>query len=80
MARYWALPTIANRLTSAHRTRVVTEDMLYRWVREGKLHSERIESNLRGHGKYALQVEEEQLKADLSEMGYDVDRLFPVSE
>ncbi len=80
LKKYWSLSSIAYLLTSNSRSRIFTEDSVYRMVREDKLHAERIAGNVRGHGKYALQVEEEQLKADLAAMGYDADALIPKLE
>lgn len=74
--KYWSLSSIAYKLTSYHRSRVVTEDTVYRWIREGKLQAERLTGNIRGFGKYPFQVEEEQLKADLLRLGYDAEVLF----
>ncbi len=77
MKTYWTLSSIAHMLTANSRSRIVTEDSLMRYVREGKLKAERFTGNVRGHGKYPFQVEEEQLKADLDKLGFDTDALFP---
>lgn len=75
--KYWLLSSIAHLLTSHTRTRIFTEDTVFRMVREGKLHAERITGNVRGLGKYPYQIEEQQLKDDLRKMGFDIDILFP---
>lgn len=80
MERYYTVSTIAQRLSVHNRYRMVTEDTVYRWIQQGRLKVERISGNIRGFGKYPYQVESEHLKAVLTEMGYDVDRLFPDTE
>ncbi len=77
MKTYWTLSSIAHKLTANSRSRIVTEDSLMRWIREGKLNAERLTGNVRGHGKFPFQVEEQQLKADLHKLGFDADVLFP---
>lgn len=76
MKTYWTLSSIAYKLTSNSRSRIVTEETLMRWIREGKLNAERLTGNVRGYGKYPYQVEERQLKADLATMGFDASALF----
>ncbi len=80
MKTYWTLSSIAHKLTANSRSRIITEDSLYRLIREGKLHAERITGSVRGHGKFPYQVEEETLKADLAAMGFDADALFARSK
>lgn len=80
MERYYTVSTIAQRLSVHSRSRMVTEDTVYRWIRQGKLQVERITGNSRGYGKYPYQAEGEHLKSVLNEMGYDADRLFPDNE
>jgi|GEM_PF-2039577 len=77
MERYYTVSQIAHKLSVHSRSRMVSEDVVYGWVRQGKLHVERIPGNIRGVGKYPYQVQESHLKAVLAEMGYEADRLFP---
>lgn len=79
MKIYWSLSSIAHKLTSHSRSRVVTEDSVMRWIRQGKLQAERITGSVRGHGKYPYQVEEQQLKSDLHRLGFDAEELFTKS-
>lgn len=80
MKTYWSLSSIALKLTSNSRSRIFTEDSLMRWIRQGKLQAEPITGSVRGYGKHAIQVEEQQLKSDLNKLGFDVDVFFPKSE
>lgn len=80
MERYYTVSQIAYRLSAHSRSRMVSEDAVYRWIREGLLQAERIPRNIRGVGKYPYWVEETGLKAFLREMNYNVDKLFPDNE
>ncbi|MGE7273582.1 hypothetical protein ACQKK5_19225 [Brevibacillus panacihumi] len=77
MGKYYTVSTIAQRLSVHGRGRMVTEDTVYKWIRQGRLQVERISGNSRGYGKYPYQVESEHLKSVLSDLGFDADRLFP---
>lgn len=77
MERYYTVSTIAQRLSVHSRSRMVTEDTVYRWIRQGRLQVERITGNNRGYGKYPYWAEAEHLKSVLNEMGFDAERLFP---
>lgn len=79
MDKYYTVSTIAQRL-SINSHRMVSEDVVYGWIRQGKLQGERISGNIRGVGKYPYYVERENLKAFLRELNYDVDRIFPGNE
>lgn len=59
---------------------MVSEDAVYHWIREENLQAERITGNVRGYGKYPLQVEVKQLRDDLRKRGYDVESLFPETD
>lgn len=76
MVRYYTVTAIAQRLSVQNSSRMVTEDTVYRWIRQGRLQVERIKGNNRGYGKYPYWAEAEHLKSVLNEMGYDADRLF----
>lgn len=80
MERYYTVSQIAHRLSVHSRSRMVSEDVVYGWVRQGKLQVERISGNIRGVGKYPYWIEETQLKVVLADMGYDVDKFFPDNE
>lgn len=80
MERYYTVSQIAHKLSVHGRSRMVSEDAVYGWVRQGKLHVERIPGNIRGVGKYPFWIDKEHLKAFLQELNYDVDRLFPDNE
>ena len=77
MKRYYTVSQIAHKLSVHSRSRMVSEDAVYGWIRQGKLHVERIPGNIRGVGKYPFRIEEADLKVFLREMNYDVDMLFP---
>ncbi|MDT3429196.1 hypothetical protein J2Z22_004797 [Paenibacillus forsythiae] len=77
MERYYTVSQIAQKLSAYSRSRMVSEDIVYGWVRQGKLQVERIPGNFRGVGKYPYWMDESHLKDVLTEMGYDIDRLFP---
>jgi len=77
MERNYTVSQIAHRLSVHSRSRLLSEDAVYGWVRQGKLQVERIPGNIRGVGKYPYWVQESHLKDVLTEMGYDFDRLFP---
>jgi len=80
MERYYTVSTIAQRLSAHSRSRMVTEDTVYRWIRQGRLKVERITGNNRGYGKYPYWIELSHLRPVLMEMGFDVERLFPDKE
>lgn len=80
MERYYTISQITQKLSVHSRNRMVSEDAVYGWVRQGKLNVERIPGNIRGVGKYPYWIEEVCLKAFLRELNYDVDRLFPDNE
>lgn len=79
MEKYYTVSTIAQRL-SINSRRIVSDDAVYGWIKQGKLQVERISGNIRGVGKYPYYVERTHLKAFLQELGYDVDRIFPENE
>lgn len=74
------MSTIAQKLSVHNRNRMVTEDTVYRWIRQGRLQVERITGNNRGYGKYPYWAEAEHLKSVLNEMGFDADMLSPDGE
>lgn len=80
MERYYTVSQIAHKLSVHNRSRMVSEDTVYGWARQGKLQVERISGNVRGGGKYPYQVQESHLKAVLAKMGYEADRLLPDTE
>ncbi|MGC5326252.1 hypothetical protein [Brevibacillus sp. SYSU BS000544] len=79
MEKYYTVATIAQRL-SINSRRMVSDEAVYGWIRQGKLQVERISGNIRGVGKYPYYVERANLKVFLQDMNYDFDRIFPENE
>lgn len=79
MERYYTVSTIAQRLSIGSR-RIVTEDTVYKWIRQGRLQVKPITGNNRGYGKYPYWIEHSLLKPALMELGFDAEKLFPDDE
>ncbi|USG67358.1 hypothetical protein NDK47_08830 [Brevibacillus ruminantium] len=72
MERYYTLSTISRKLSASNKTQFVTEDTVWKWVKQGILKAERVPDNVVDWGKYPYWVEETQLQAVLQSMGYDI--------
>ncbi|GKU80506.1 hypothetical protein [Paenibacillus sp. L3-i20] len=71
MDRLYTLATIAHKLSASNRGRLVSEDTVMSWVRNGSLQAERVPPNKRGYGRYPYLVEEAHLVKVLNDKGYD---------
>ena len=67
-------------MSSSAYGRLVTEDKVWGWVKQGKIQVVRMSDNTRGFGKYPYQVNETHLIEALMEMGYDAGLILHVVE
>lgn len=74
--RYYTLSEVANKLTKASRTMLVTQERVWQWIEKEGLHAERVPDNIRV-GTRPYLIAESDLIAFLQEKGWDVDLIFP---
>lgn len=74
--KFYTLSEVANKLTISSRSRLVTPDRVWQWIKNEGLRAERVPDNIRV-GSIPYLISESDLIAFLQEKGWDVDLIFP---
>ena len=74
--KFYTLSEVANKLTISSRSRLVTPDRVWRWIKNEELKAERVHDNIRVGSRPYL-IAETDLIAFLQEKDWDIDSIFP---
>ncbi len=73
---YYSISEVANMLTNSSRSRLVTPDRVWQWIKNEGLRAERVPDNIRVGSRPYL-IAETDLIVFLQEKDWDIDSIFP---